>query len=77
MTVDGHAKGCIDRKLLLEVMTGNRRYEHPVKDFRPKEPLRHHHALLIRRPPRQGTLIAWGRAFGLTQTRGNAAIQRE
>eukprot|EP00974_Lingulodinium_polyedra_P096916 9393432-Lingulodinium_polyedra.AAC.1 len=36
MTADGRTKGCIYRKLLLEVMTGNMRYEHPVKDFRPK-----------------------------------------
>ena len=35
MTADGHTKGCIDRKLLLQVMTGELKMEHPVKTFCP------------------------------------------
>ena len=35
MTADGHTKGCIDRKLLLQVMTGSLTMDHPVKTFCP------------------------------------------
>jgi len=30
MTADGHTKGCIDRHLLLELMSGRQAYQHPV-----------------------------------------------
>ena len=33
MTADGHTKGCIDRKLLLEVMVGQQAYQHEVKSY--------------------------------------------
>ena len=35
MTADGHTKGCIDRKLLMQVMSGELVMEHPVKTFSP------------------------------------------
>ena len=35
MTADGHTKGCIDRKLLLQVMSGSLTMDHPVKTFCP------------------------------------------
>ena len=35
MTADGHTKGCIDRELLLEVMSGKQSYRHDVKSYTP------------------------------------------
>ena len=35
MTADGHTKGCIDRRLLLEVMSGKQTYRHAVKCHTP------------------------------------------
>ena len=35
MTADGHTKGQIDRKLLLEVMSGHQTYRHSVKRHTP------------------------------------------
>ena len=35
MTADGHTKGCIDRKLLLEVMSGRQSFKHAVKRYSP------------------------------------------
>ena len=40
MTADGHTKGCIDRKLLLQVMSGMQKFQHAVKEHTP----RHHGA---------------------------------
>ena len=35
MTADGHTKGCIERDLLLEVMSGHEAYKHDVKRYSP------------------------------------------
>ena len=35
MTAGGHAKGSIDRELLLDVMAGNQTYKHDVKSYTP------------------------------------------
>ena len=35
MTADGHTKGCIDRKMLLDLMSGRQQFNHPVKTFKP------------------------------------------
>ena len=35
MTADGHTKGCIDRKLLVELMKGHQQYTHEVKSYTP------------------------------------------
>ena len=35
MTADGHTKGSIDRKQLLEVMQGYQAFQHPVKKYKP------------------------------------------
>ena len=35
MTADGHTKGCIDRKMLLDLMTGHQTYQHDVKRHTP------------------------------------------
>ena len=35
MTADGHTKGCIDRELLLQVMSGRQVYKHAVKQHSP------------------------------------------
>ena len=36
MTADGHTKGCIDRKLLLQVMSGMQKFQHAVKEHTPR-----------------------------------------
>ena len=38
MTADGHTKGSIDRKLLLEVMSGRQQYSHATKEYKPYRP---------------------------------------
>ena len=38
MTADGHTKGSIDRKLLLEAMSGRQEYRHEVKTYAPYRP---------------------------------------
>ena len=35
MAADGHTKGCIERNLLLEVMSGHQAYKHDVKRYSP------------------------------------------
>ena len=35
MTADGHTKGCIDRKGLIDVMQGIQEFKHPVKKYSP------------------------------------------
>ena len=35
MTADGHTKGCVDRKLLLDLMDGKQTFTHPVKAYEP------------------------------------------
>ena len=35
MTADGHTKGCIERDLHLEVMSGHQAYKHDVKRYSP------------------------------------------
>ena len=35
MTADGHTKGCIDRTLLLDLMSGIQRFHHNLKTFEP------------------------------------------
>ena len=35
LTADGHTKGCIDRALLLEVMSGHQKYMHEARSHRP------------------------------------------
>ena len=47
MTADGHTKGSIDRELLLEVMSGQQKYQHSVKTHTPF---------------RQGTLLPVGQS---------------
>lgn len=36
MTADGHTKGCIDRALLLQVMSGQQVYKHALKRYSPQ-----------------------------------------
>ena len=38
MTADGHTKGSIDRKVLLDLMKGHQQYKHPVKKHAPHRP---------------------------------------
>ena len=35
MTADGHTKGCIDRKMLIDLMHGIQHFNHEVKTYRP------------------------------------------
>ena len=35
MTADGHTKGCVDRKLLLDLMDRKQTFTHPVKSYEP------------------------------------------
>ena len=35
MTADGHTKGCIDRKLLIELMHGNQTFQHATQVHQP------------------------------------------
>ena len=35
MTADGHTKGCIDRKMLIDLMHGIQVFNHEVKTYRP------------------------------------------
>ena len=35
MTADGHTKGIIDRKMLLEVMKGEQKFQYDIKGYSP------------------------------------------
>ena len=35
MTADGHTKGCIDRKMLIDLMHGIQVFNHEVKTYKP------------------------------------------
>ena len=37
MTAYGHTKGCIDRKLLLQVMSGTQKYQYDTREHTPKK----------------------------------------